>query len=130
MIKNKREVSNMQNTIKAVGPYSAYRKSGNLIFISGQLPIDPNTNAIVSGNIEEQTEQSLKNLKELLEEQNLDMSAIVKTTVFLADIKDFNTVNEIYSGFFESPYPSRSAFQVAALPKGALIEIEAIAQGE
>ncbi|CZQ98656.1 tigr00004: reactive intermediate/imine deaminase [Trichococcus palustris] len=120
----------MQNTIKAVGPYSAYRKSGNLIFISGQLPIDPNTNAIVSGNIEEQTEQSLKNLKELLEEQNLDMSAIVKTTVFLADIKDFNTVNEIYSGFFESPYPSRSAFQVAALPKGALIEIEAIAQGE
>lgn len=118
----------MESTIKAVGPYSAYRKSGNLIFISGQLPIDPKTNSIVSERVEDQAEQSLKNLKTLLEEQNLDMSAVVKTTVFLADIKDFNVVNEIYSGFFESPYPARSAFQVAALPKGALIEVEAIAQ--
>ncbi|MEH7115715.1 Rid family detoxifying hydrolase [Neobacillus niacini] len=118
----------MENTIKAVGPYSSYRKSGNLLFISGQLPIDPNTNAIVSNNIDDQAKQSLQNLRALLEELNLDMSAIVKTTVFLSDIKDFNTVNEIYSRFFESPYPARSAFQVAALPKGALIEVEAIAQ--
>ncbi len=118
----------MTHTIKAVGPYSAYRKSGNLIFISGQLPLDPNINAIISNNIEDQAEQSLKNLRTLLEEQNLDMSAIVKTTVFLADIKDFDAMNKIYSSYFESPYPARSAFQVAALPKGALIEIEAIAQ--
>ena len=118
----------MTNSIKAIGPYSAYRKSGNLIFTSGQLPIDPNTNDIVSNSIEDQAHQALKNLKTLLEELNLDMSAIVKTTVFLSDIKDFNIVNEIYSGYFESPYPARSAFQVAALPKGALIEIEAIAE--
>jgi 2-iminobutanoate/2-iminopropanoate deaminase len=98
------------------------------MFISGQLPIDPISNIIITEKIEEQAEQSLKNLKALLEEQNLDMTAILKTTVFLADIKDFNTVNEIYSRYFESPYPARSAFQVAALPKGALIEIEAVAQ--
>lgn len=112
---------------KAIGPYSTYRKAGDLVFISGQLPLDPNTMEIVSQEIKEQTKQSLKNIQAILKELGLESSHVLKTTIFLSDIADFAEVNEIYSQFFAPPYPARSAFAVQALPKGAKIEIEVIA---
>lgn len=111
---------------KALGPYSAGIKTGNTIFLSGQLGIDPATGKLPEG-IEAQTKQSFQNIKNLLEEASATMDNVVKVTVLLADINDFATVNGIYADQFEAPYPARSAFQVAALPAGGLIEIEAIA---
>lgn len=113
---------------KAIGPYSAYREIGNLIFISGQLPLDPKTMEFVSEDIQDQTRQSLENIKAILQELGLGMTAIVKTTVLLSDISDFSKMNEVYAQFFSDPYPARSAFAVRDLPKGAKIEIEVIAQ--
>ena len=112
----------------AIGPYAQANKTGGFVFTSGQIPLDPLTGAIVGDNITEQTEQVLKNLSAILEAAGTDLNRVVKTTVFLADIGDFAKMNEVYSRYFTGPeLPSRSAVQVAALPKGALVEIEAIA---
>jgi 2-iminobutanoate/2-iminopropanoate deaminase len=114
------------NAPKAIGPYSPAVKLGDFVYVSGQLPIDVETNEFVEGGIQEQTYQVLKNLEALLAEMNLEMRHIVKTTVFMTDLSGFSLMNEIYSTYFADPYPARSTVEVKALPKGALIEIEAI----
>lgn len=111
----------------AIGPYSQAIKIGNLIFASGQLPIDPTTGAFPEGGIQEQTHQSLRNAKSILQEVGADLSNVVKTTVFLSDIANFGAMNEVYSQYFQAPFPARSAVAVKDLPKGALVEIEVIA---
>lgn len=111
----------------AIGPYSAYRVVGDLVFCSGQLPVDPETGNFPCECIKEQTKQSLKNVSAILEENGLTLANVVKTTVFLADIADFVAMNEVYGEFFKQPYPARSAFAVKDLPKGAKVEIEVIA---
>ena len=113
----------------AVGPYSQAVRVGNTVYVSGQLPIDPETGEFKEGCIRCKTRQSLTNIKHILEAEGLSMKNVVKVTVLLTDINDFSAVNEVYADFFEAPYPARSAFAVAALPKGAPIEIEAIAEG-
>lgn len=111
----------------AIGPYSQAINVNGFIFASGQLPIDPATGELAEGGIKEQTRQALANARHILEEGGTDLSHVVKTTVFLADMADFAAMNEIYSTFFSEPYPARSAIAVKALPKGALVEIECIA---
>ena len=112
----------------AIGPYSQAIDSGaGLVFVSGQLPIDPSTGAFPEGGVKEQTRQSLTNAKAILEAEGLSLKNVVKTTVFLADMADFATMNEVYAQFFTAPYPARSAVAVKTLPKGALVEIECIA---
>ena len=128
----------------AIGPYSQAIEAGTVnlnevnengtthvggfVFLSGQLPIDPATGAFPEGGIEAQTRQSLLNVQAILASQGLSLSNVVKTTVLLADIADFGAMNCVYSEFFKAPYPARSAFAVKALPKGALVEIECIAE--
>ena len=112
----------------AIGPYSQAIKVGNLIYTSGQIPIDPATGVFVEGGIKEQTRQSLTNVKAILEEAGLSMNNVVKTTVFMADMNDFAEMNTIYAEFFTEPYPARSAVAVKTLPKGALVEIEVVAE--
>lgn len=112
----------------AFGPYSQAIQIGQLLFTSGQVPIDPETGAIVEGGIQEQARQSLNNIKAILNAAGTNMGAVVKTTVFLQDMNDFAAMNEVYAQFFQEPYPARSAVQVGRLPKDALVEIEAIAQ--
>ena len=112
----------------AIGPYSQGVDTGNLLFLSGQLPICPQKGDIVATDIEGQTKQSLENVKAILASAGCTMDDVVKTTVFLNDIADFGKMNAMYEGFFsEGNYPARSAFQVAALPKNALVEIEVVA---
>lgn len=111
----------------AIGPYSQGIQAGNFVFTSGQLPIDPATGAFPDGGIREQTRQSLTNVQAILRQAGLDMADVVKTTVFMADMGDFAEMNSIYAEFFPEPCPTRSAFAVKTLPKGALVEIEAIA---
>lgn len=110
----------------AIGPYSQGIDIGNMIFFSGQIPLDPETGAMPEG-IEAQTRRALDNVKGLLESQNLTFKNVVKTTVFLDNINDFATMNGIYAEYFEEPYPARSAVEVAKLPKGALLEVEVVA---
>ena len=112
----------------AIGPYSQAIQVGNLVYTSGQIPIDPAIGTFVEGGIKEQTRQSLTNVKAILEEAGLSMSNVVKTTVFLADMNDFADMNAVYAEFFAEPYPARSAVAVKTLPKGALIEIEVVAE--
>lgn len=111
----------------AIGPYSQGIQAGNFVFTSGQLPIDLATGAFPDGGIREQTRQSLTNVQAILRQAGLDMADVVKTTVFMADMGDFAEMNSIYAEFFPEPCPARSAFAVKTLPKGALVEIEAIA---
>lgn len=112
----------------AIGPYAQANVIGDFIFTSGQIPIDPATGEVVAGEIEAQTRQSLENVKAILEAAGSGMDKVIKTNCFLNDIADFAKMNEVYAEYFtEGAYPSRSAFQVAALPKGALVEIEVIA---
>lgn len=112
----------------AIGPYSQGVDSGaGLVFLSGQLPIDPSTGAFPEGGIKEQTRQSILNAKAILEAARLGLANVVKTTVFLADMADFAAMNEVYAQFFSQPFPARSAVAVKTLPKGALVEIECIA---
>ncbi|EGK8165662.1 RidA family protein [Campylobacter coli] len=118
----------MSNYPKAIGPYSAYREANGLLFISGQLPINPASGEIESSDIKEQTAQSLKNIEAILEENGISYDQVIKTTCLLADISDFTAFNEVYAQFFKSPYPARSAFAVKDIPKGAKIEIEVIAK--
>lgn len=114
----------------AIGPYSQAIKVGNLLYSSGQIPIDPATGNIVSGDIKEQTRQALSNIKAILEEAGLTMNNVVKTTVFLTNMEDFTEMNSIYAEFFSEPFPARSAVAVRTLPKGVLVEIEAIGAAE
>lgn len=111
----------------AIGPYSQAIKVQNLIYTSGQIPIDPVTGLIVEGGIKEQTRQSLLNIKAILEAAGLSMSNVIKTTVFMADMSDFADMNSVYAEFFSEPYPARSAVAVKTLPKATLVEIEAVA---
>ena len=111
----------------AIGPYSQAIQVGNLVFTSGQIPIDPATGQFAEGGIKEQTRQSLTNVKAILEEAGLSLASVVKTTVFLADMADFADMNAVYAEFFAEPFPARSAVAVKTLPKGALVEIEVIA---
>jgi len=110
----------------AIGPYSQAMLTGNLLFTSGQLPIDPATGKMVEGSVADRAHQAIKNLRAVIEAAGGSLGDVVKTTVFLADIGDFQDVNTVYAEYFEEPYPARSAFQVAALPLGADLEIEAV----
>ena len=114
----------------AIGPYSQAIRVGNLIYTSGQIPLDPATGAFVEGGIKEQTRQALTNIKAILEEAGTSMDKVVKTTVFMANMDDFADMNAVYAEFFTEPYPARSAVAVKTLPKGALIEIEVIAEAK
>lgn len=111
----------------AIGPYSQAIQVGNLVYTSGQIPVNPATGAFVEGGIKEQTRQSLLNVKAVLEEAGLTMSDVIKSTVFMADMNDFSDMNAVYAEFFTEPYPARSAVAVRTLPKGALVEIEVVA---
>lgn len=111
----------------AIGPYSQAIEANGTVYVSGQLPINPATGEFAEGGIQAEARQSLTNIKNILAEEGMTMKNVVKVTVLLADIANFAAVNEVYAEFFEAPYPARSAFAVAALPKGANIEIEAIA---
>ncbi|KAK6132882.1 hypothetical protein DH2020_033362 [Rehmannia glutinosa] len=111
----------------ALGPYSQAIKANNLLFVSGVLGLVPETGKFVSDSVEDQTEQVLKNMGEILKASGADYSSVVKTTIMLADLKDFKKVNEIYAKYFPAPAPARSTYQVAALPLDARIEIECIA---
>ena len=113
---------------KALGPYSQAIVAGGLVFASGQVPIDPATGNFVEGGIKEQTKQSLTNVSNVLAEAGIELSHVVKTTVFLSDMDNFAAMNEVYASFFSEPYPARSAVAVKTLPKGALVEIEVIAE--
>ena len=115
------------NAPAAIGPYSQAIQAGNTIYVSGQLPIDPATGAFAGEAIAAQTRQSLTNLKSILNAAGADMCDVVKTTVYLANIADFTAMNEVYAEFFTAPYPARAAFEVACLPRNALVEIECVA---
>ena len=122
-----KNVISTTNAPAAIGPYSQAIDCGAFLITSGQVPFDPATGVIVEGGIEEQTRQSLKNVKAILEAAGLTMDNVVKTTVFLQNMGDFAAMNAVYAEFFtEGQYPARSAVEVAALPKGALVEIETI----
>lgn len=116
-----------QHAAPAVGPYSPAVRVGNLLFCSGQIPVDPSTGHLVSGDIRVQTERVLENVRLILADQGLDFSHVIKTTVFLTRLEDFGALNEIYGRYFPADPPARSTVQVAALPKGAAVEIEVIA---
>jgi len=121
-----KEIISTKKAPAAIGPYSQAVVLDKLIFISGQLPIDPTSNTVNSG-IKEQTIQVLENLKAILESKNIGMANLIKTTIFLKDFNDFALVNEIYASYFTLNYPARSTVEVSRLPKDVLIEIEAIA---
>lgn len=121
------EVISTTKAPAAIGPYSQAIKINNFLFASGQLGIDPSTGNFVPGGIKEQSIQVFKNILSILEESGLTLKNVVKTTVFLADMADFAVMNEVYSSYFEEPYPARSAVAVKTLPKNGLVEIEIIA---
>ena len=122
-----KEVISTKAAPAAIGPYSQAIRVGNLVYTSGQLPIDPATGAFPEGGVKEQTRQSLTNVEAILKEAGLTMDNVVKTTVFLADMNDFADMNGVYAEFFAEPFPARSAVAVKTLPKGALVEIEVVA---
>lgn len=111
----------------AIGPYSQAIHAGDFVFVSGQLPIDPATGEFAGDDIAAQTRQSLTNIKNILESDGLTMANVIKTTVLLKNISDFGAMNEVYATFFEGDCPARAAYEVAALPKNGLVEIEAVA---
>lgn len=115
---------------KAIGPYSQAIEAGGLVFVSGQLPVNPTTGEFAEGGIKEQTRQLLTNTQQVLQAAGTDLSRVVKTTVFLSDMDNFGAMNEVYAEFFSQPFPARSAFAVRTLPKGALVEIECIAEAQ
>lgn len=118
---------NTEKAPKAIGPYSQAIEAGGMVFVSGQLPIDPATGVFAEGGVKEQTRQSLTNAKHILEEAGTDLAHVVKTTVFLSDMDNFTAMNEVYAEFFNTPFPARSAVAVKTLPKNALVEVECIA---
>lgn len=121
------ETVSTDNAPGAIGPYSQAVKTGNLVFCSGQIPIDPATGEFVSNNVAEQTEQVLKNLSAVLEAAGANLDKVVKTTVFLADMNDFTAMNEVYARYFAENKPARATVQAARLPRDARVEIECIA---
>lgn len=110
-----------------VGPYNHAVRVGNLMFCSGQIPLDPATGDLVAANIQDQTERVMQNIRILLEDQGLTFANVVKSTVFLTDLAQFGGMNEVYARYFTSDFPARSTIQVAALPRGAMVEIEVVA---
>ncbi len=121
------EVISSKDAPKAIGPYSPAIKIGDFIFTSGQLPLVPETNELISDDIQEQTRQCLDNLQAVLKETSIDLNYVLKTTVYITDMNDFAKMNEVYAEYFNDPYPARSACEVSKLAKGAKVEIEAIA---
>lgn len=115
------------NAPRAIGPYSQGIMAGNQLFLSGQIPINPKSGEVVSGGIEAQTKQVLNNIGSILEEAGASYDNVVKTTVYLTDLRNFGTVNEIYGKYFREPYPARACIEVSGLPKNVLVEIELIA---
>jgi 2-iminobutanoate/2-iminopropanoate deaminase len=124
---HKKDIVITDKAPKAIGPYSAGVTTGHLVFTAGQLGMNPETGELVEGGIQAETRQALNNLKAVLEAAGSNLSLVVKTTVFLKDINEFGQMNEVYGTFFTENFPARSAFQVAALPKGGSVEIEAVA---
>lgn len=122
-----KEIIQTEHAPHAIGPYSQAIKANGLVFASGQIPADPQTGQFVSGGIQEQTEQVLKNLAAVLEAAGSSLDRIVKTTVFLADMNEFSAMNEIYGKFFSENPPARATVEAARLPRDARVEIEAIA---
>ena len=122
-----KKVIQTEKAPKAIGPYSQAIQAGNFLFLSGQIPLDPKTGELVKGDIRKQTQQVLENIKGILESQGLGMENVVKSTIFLKDIANFNQVNEVYATYFPSSPPARSTIEVTKLPRNADIEIEAIA---
>ena len=125
-----KNIVSTHNAPKAIGPYSQAVRQGNLIFTAGQLGIDPTTGNLVVGDVKDETQQALTNIMKILESENCFMNNILKTTVFLRDMNDFTSMNEVYATFFPENPPARSTVQVAALPKNAAVEIEVIASIE
>lgn len=111
---------------KAIGPYSQAIVTNGTLYVSGQLPVDPKTEELVKDDIEVQTNMSLENLKQVILESGFEFEKVVKTTVYLDNFNDFSKMNKVYQSYFSEPYPARVCFEVAKLPKGALVEIEAI----
>jgi 2-iminobutanoate/2-iminopropanoate deaminase len=126
-MKMAKQVINTSGAPAAIGPYSQGIRIGNYLFLSGQIPLDPATGNIVGETAAEQAKQVLKNIEAILNEASATPADVVKTTIFLTDLSEFAAVNEVYGGFFKSDPPARSTVQVGALPKGARVEIEAIA---
>jgi 2-iminobutanoate/2-iminopropanoate deaminase len=122
-----REAISSPTAAPAIGPYSPAVRAGSLLFLSGQIPLDPATGQLVEGDIRAQTTRVLQNLGELLKAGGADFSSVVRTTIFLADLADFAVVNEIYATYFTPPYPARATVQVARLPRDVRVEIDAIA---
>jgi 2-iminobutanoate/2-iminopropanoate deaminase len=122
-----KEIISTDKAPAAIGPYSQGVKAGGFLFLSGQIALDPKTMAVVEGDAVAQTEQVMKNMKEALASQGLDFSDVVKTTVFIKDMREFGRINEVYGRFFAKDAPARSCVEVARLPKDVLVEIEAIA---
>jgi 2-iminobutanoate/2-iminopropanoate deaminase len=122
-----KEIVSTENAPGAIGPYSQAVKAGNMVFVSGQIPIDPNTGEFVAGDIPEQTRQVLKNLSAILEAAGASLNDVVKTTVFLADMNDFAAMNAVYAEFFNDNKPARATVQAARLPRDARVEIDCIA---
>ena len=111
----------------AIGPYSQAVRAGQLLFVSGQIPLDPATGQMVDGDVAAQTRRVLDNVRAILDAANRSLADVVRTTIFLADMNDFAAVNEVYGQYFSQPYPARATVQVARLPKDARVEIDAIA---
>ena len=122
-----RQVISTVNAPKAVGPYSQAVAVGDVLYCSGQIPLDPVTGEMVVGGVREQTERVLANLRAVLEASSMRVSDVVKATVFMTDLGRFSEMNEVYAAFFSEPFPARSTVQVAALPRGAQVEIEIVA---
>lgn len=122
------ETFNSDNAPKAVGPYSHGARTGNLLYLSGQIPLDPASMQVVEGGIEAQTQQVLTNIQTVLASQGLEMSHVIKTTIFMTDLSDFAVVNGIYADAFGDHKPARSTVQVAGLPLGVQVKIEVIAE--
>lgn len=122
-----KKIISTKNAPAAIGPYSQAVQAGNQIFVSGQIPIDPATGEFAGDDICSQTKQCLKNIKSILEAADCSMENVVKVTVLLKDISTFVQMNEVYATFFDKNFPARAAFEVACLPKNALVEIEAVA---
>ncbi|HOJ21566.1 MAG TPA: RidA family protein [Armatimonadota bacterium] len=122
-----KEIVSTNNAPAAIGPYSQGVKAGPFLFISGQIPVDPATGELVTGSIEEQTRRVMENLKAILAAAGLEMSRVVKTTIFLTDLSHFAAVNAVYGDYFPTNPPARSTVEVSSLPKGVGVEVEAVA---
>src|SRR5271154_1701528 len=122
-----KQINNPAKSAPAAGPYNHAVRVGDLLFCAGQIPLDPATGSLVPGDIKAQTERVLENVKAILDDQKLTFNNVVKSTVFLANLADFTGMNEVYAKYFTTDFPARSTVQVAALPKGANVEIEVLA---